>query len=112
MKSLIAAITLIAFLGFAGFTHAVPTTQPTAKKTKTHRGTFLKVEKDVLTYKSSRPPNKEHTIKVDDNTKVTLDKKETKLADLKPDYYLVITDDEGIATVIAASVKPPEPKTK
>ena len=110
MKYVIPAIAMIALLGFVGFTGAVDTPKP---KTHTHKGTFVKVDKDELTYKGLKTPFKEHQIKIDEmKTKVTLDEKDAKLADLKADYYLTITDEGGLATAIAALNKAPPPKAK
>ena len=76
-------------------------------KSHTHKGMFVKADAKELTYKGIKGPEKEHTIKVDDKTKVTLDGKDAKLADLKADNYLVIADEGGWPPAIAASTDGP-----
>ncbi|HZK82221.1 MAG TPA: hypothetical protein VFC46_14160 [Humisphaera sp.] len=103
MKGLLAAIAMVAFLGFSAFTHAAD-----APKTHTHHGTFVKADSTELTYKGMKAPNKEHTIKITDTTKVTLEGKDAKIADLKADFYLTITDEGGTATAISATAEAPK----
>ena len=103
MKYVIALVAAFALLGFTAFTHA-----EAAPKHKVAKGHLVKVDGTSLTYKAGRKgTGKEHTIKTDDSTKVTLDDKEAKLADLKEGVYLEITEEKGVATTIAASSTTP-----
>ena len=107
MKSLFAIAAMIALLGFVGFTHAADDT--TTKKPVMHRGVVIvKIDTSELTYKGTRANSKEHTIKVNDSTKVTLEGKDAKLSDLKADLYATITDQDGTATKIVASAEAPK----
>ncbi|HET6250778.1 MAG TPA: hypothetical protein VFE47_24020 [Tepidisphaeraceae bacterium] len=107
MKYVLAFTALLALVGFVGFGHAADA------KTHKHTGTFVKIDSGVMTYKGLRAPNKEHTIKVDDaKTKVTVEGKDAKLADIKADMYLTITDEDGTAVAIAATATAPTKKPK
>ena len=109
MKYLMAMAAMMVVMGLAGFTQAADAAKA---KSHTHKGLFVKADATELTYKGVKAPNKEHTIKVDDKTKVTLEGKDAKLADLKADNYLVIVDEGGLATSIEASLMAPPPKAK
>ena len=103
MKYVIALFAMVAFLGFTSFTHAADATKP-----KVHKGHFVKLDGKTVTYKGgAKGTGKEHTVKVDDNTKVTLDDKDAKLEDLKDGIYVEITEEKGVATKIAALTNPP-----
>jgi hypothetical protein len=102
MKVLMTAVAMIALLGFVGFTQAAKEAKP-----KTTKGHFVKVDGQVLTYKGgAKGTGKEHTVKIDDKTKVTIDGKDAKVADLKADAVIDVTEVEGTATAIAANTAP------
>src|SRR5437016_11443591 len=98
MKYLMTAVAMIALLGFVGFTHAKEA------KPKVVKGHFVKVDGKEVTFKGgAKGTGKEHTVKIDDKTKVTVDGKEAKIEDLKGDVYVEITETDGVASIIAAS---------
>jgi hypothetical protein len=108
MKYLLAFAALLALAGFVGFTHAADT-----KAAKPKKGHFVKVEDKVVTYKGGlKGTGKEHTVKIDDKTKITLDGKDAKIADLKVDVYIEVTEVDDVATLIAAQTKTPEEPKK
>lgn len=110
MKYALALAALVAMIGFVGFAHAKDPAKP-----KVVKGHFLKVEDKVVTFKGGvKGKGAEHTVKIDDSTKITLDGKEAKLADIKADTYIEVTELDGTASLIAASsVIPTEvPKTQ
>jgi hypothetical protein len=101
MKFLMTAVAVIALLGFVGTTHA--------KDAKPKAGHFVKVDGMEVTYKGgAKGTGKEHTVKIDDKTKVTIDGKEAKITDIKPDTLIEITIEKDVATVIAADTTPPK----
>jgi len=81
-------------------------TEPT--KPATLRGKVVKVEGTNVVVKTYV---KEVTVATDDKTKVTIDGKEAKVADLKAGMHVVVTPAEGTATEIKATspVEKPEP---
>lgn len=110
MKALFSFVAMVLLLNFVGFTHAA---DPVAKP-KHHHGLLISLDTaaNELTYKGTKENSKPHTIKVSEKAEITLDKKEIKLGELKPGYYLNITDEDGTATTIVASTTPPAPKAK
>jgi hypothetical protein len=101
MKFLITAIAMVALLGFVTSAHA--------KDAKPKPGHFVKVDGMELTYKGgAKGTGKEHTVKIDDKTKITLDGKEAKVTDLKADMYIEVTAEKDVASLIAASTTPPK----
>jgi hypothetical protein len=103
MKLLMTAVAAFALLGFVGSAFAAKEAKP-----KVHKGHFVKVDDKVLTYKGGvKGKGTDHTIKIDEKTKVTIDGKEAKVTDLKGDIYLEITEMDGTASLIAASTTPP-----
>lgn len=106
MKTVLAVIAMITLVGFVGFTRAED-----APKPKVHKGVFVKVDNNVVTYHGGvKGKGKEYTIKIDDSTKVTLDGKDAKIADIKGDTYIEITETKGTASAITALTTPPAPK--
>lgn len=103
MRYLIAVIATIALLSFVGFTRAAD-----APKPKTIKGHFVKVEGMELTFKGGvKGKGRDHTVKIDDKTKVTVDGKEGKISDLKGEEYIEVTEAAGVASLIAASTTTP-----
>ncbi|HZL35381.1 MAG TPA: hypothetical protein VFC78_08730 [Tepidisphaeraceae bacterium] len=103
LKHMLALLAMVAFVGFVGTAKAAPSAKP-----KHHKGHFVKVDGTTLTYKAgAKGTGKERTVTVDDKTKLTFDQKEIKLADLKADTYLEITEESGVATKIVALSKVP-----
>ena len=103
MKYVLALTALIALIGFVGSAHAADP--------KPHPGHFVKVEDKVVTYKGgAKGTGKDHTVKIDDKTKVTIDGKDGKIEDIKADEYIEITAaKDQPATLIAASSTGPTP---
>ena len=84
MKYVLAFAALFALIGFVGVSRAADP--------KPKLGHFLKVEDKVVTYKGgAKGTGKEHTVKIDDSTKITLDGKDAKIEDIKADTYIEIT---------------------
>ncbi|MDB5304399.1 MAG: hypothetical protein JWM97_1948 [Phycisphaerales bacterium] len=112
MKYVIALVALVGFLGFSSFVNAA---DPAPKAAKPKVGHFVKIDGKNLVYKGGPAgKGKEHTIVIDDKTKVTVDGKEAKIDDLKEGTYIEVTVVEKVATVVAASTTPPakaEPKS-
>ncbi|HWE94615.1 MAG TPA: hypothetical protein VG269_11680 [Tepidisphaeraceae bacterium] len=105
MKYVIALVALVGLLGFSGFVRAADTP---AKTPKPHPGHFVKLDGSKLVYiGGAAGKGKEHTVATDDKTKVTLDDKEAKLADLKEGVYIEVTIVDKVATIVAASTTPP-----
>ena len=94
MKSIVALLGCVAVLSVVAL--AAPK-QGAAKPLPTTEGTVVKVDGDklVLNVKDSpalgQPKEKETTITTTDKTKVTLDDKDVKLADLKAGQTAVVT---------------------
>ena len=112
MKYVIALVALVGFLGFSSFVHAEDAAKLTPKNGK-HAGHFVKVDGKNLVYKGGKKgAGKEYEVATDDKTKVTIDGKEGKLDDIKPDTLIEVTVADKIATVIAATTAPAKPDAK
>ena len=73
------------------------------KKAKALHGAVVKVDGDKLTIKVK---DKETVVATDANTKVTIEGKDAKLADLKADQVVTVTPAEGTAqTIVVAAPK-------
>jgi Cu/Ag efflux protein CusF len=113
MRSLAAALTLgVAFsvLPFtpsaqAGHVHA----QQVQQKKHARKGTISSVDGDTVTVSiaSKNGDKKDHPFKTDSNTKITLDGKEAKLADLKAGQTVKVTPgdtkNDPVVTIAATS---------
>jgi len=74
------------------------------KAGKALHGSVVKVDGDKLTIKAKE---KETVVATDANTKVTIDGKDAKLADLKEGQVVTVTPAEGTAqTIVVAAAKP------
>jgi hypothetical protein len=103
MKYALALTALIALIGFVGSARAAdPKPKP---------GHFVKVEDNVLTYKGgAKGTGEEHTVKIDDHTKITIDGAPGKITDIKAKEFIEITAVKDVATLIAASSTGPATK--
>ena len=105
MKFVLALVALVAMLGFVSSTKAADP----AKGNKPKIGQFVSIGEKGLTVKNAK--GKEKTIKLDDNTKFTIDGKDVTRADaekaLKADEYIEVTSANHVATLVAASTTAP-----
>lgn len=69
-------------------------------------GTVVKVDGDKLIIKTGGEDGKEVTVATDANTKVTIDDKDAKLADLKPGNRVMVTPKDGVAKEIRCRTQP------
>ena len=109
MKFVLSLVAMVALLGFVGFTHAEDAPKP---KVHHHKGQLISASSTELVYKGMKANSKEHTVKVDDKTTVTLEGKPAKLSDLKADLYVTLTENEGVITEVAATATAPAHKDK
>ena len=80
------------------------------KDAKDHEGIVVKAGEGKLTM-TAKGEEKEHTMNVAKDAKISLDGKEAKLANLKKGYHVTVTThgDHGVIKVVAHS-KPPKSK--
>lgn len=102
MKYVLALVAIAAMLSFVNSTKAAD------KPPKPHAGLFVDIGDKGLTFKGGpKGAGKVHTVKLDDNTKFTIDGKDTTRADaekaLKADEYIEVTAVDHVATLVAAS---------
>ena len=75
-------------------------------KAKTLKGAVVKVDGTNLVIKAGKE-GKETTVSTNNETKVTIEGKDAKLADLKADQLVTVTPAEGTAqTIVVAAPKP------
>jgi hypothetical protein len=97
MRSFVAALALGAALSFAPCVHAGtsgnPVKQVEEKKHHAMKGTVSSVDGQtvVVSVTNKDGKAKDHKIKTDSNTKVTLDGKDAKLSDLKAGQEVSVT---------------------
>jgi hypothetical protein len=108
-------LALAVVLGMVGVAVAAEGDAPKKTRTPGIWGKIVKVEgTNIVVAARSRDSKetKEVTVATDANTKVTLDEKEAKLADLKADMFVRITPATGTAEKVVAMTKMPERKKK
>lgn len=105
---------LVAALVLTGFVVSQAMAQDGAKPGKKRgaglRGEVVKVEDKALTIKDKA--GKETVVTTDEKTVVMVDRKEAKLADVKPGMRVMITPATGVATKIVAHTPKAKPEAK
>ena len=119
MRSLAAALTVAAAISFAPLAQAAITTHTgvqqladdaTQKKVHHMKGTISSVDGEtvVVSVTNKSGVAKDHKVKTDDKTKITLDGKDAKLSDLKAGQEVSVTpgaEKGAAASEIAATSK-------
>ena len=102
MRLFSATVAVALTLAFGSFAGAAAAHKP-------HTGTVVKVNGDVVVVKwaNKAGAEKDHKIKTDANTKVTVDGHEAKLSDLKAGEQVSVSVSKHVATEIAASTTHP-----
>jgi len=93
---------LLAMLVAVGLVCGVALAADTTTKPAGLSGKIVKVDGDKVIVKPDQKDAKEVTVATDAKTKVTVDGKEGKLADLKATMAVMVTPAEGTAELIAA----------
>ncbi|MGE5608099.1 MAG: hypothetical protein ACM359_02490 [Bacillota bacterium] len=97
---------VVAVLSLVGVVQAQQPAKKTEKKdAKTVAGQIVKVDGSKITVKSKGTDAKETTITVDDKTKITVDGKSAKLADLKEGQHVKVTPGTSAAKKITATTE-------
>ena len=104
MKWFAHSLVLLATLGLASAASAADSARKAAKaKDKPVRGQVISVEAQSIKIKSPGKKGQEPTeqvLAINDKTKIEIDGKEAKLADLKPRQRIMATLDAGVVTKI------------
>ncbi len=90
---ILAVLVMMSFVGAVHAKEAADTATLTGKITKVTAKTIILVDAD----------KKNHTVRTDAKTKVTLDGKEATLAELKAGEDVVVTPNKGVAKSIEAT---------
>lgn len=105
-------LALVAVLALAGFASAAKAGKSAKKAKDVVNGTVVRVESEKLvihTKANRNAADEEQTIQTDKDTKVTVDGKEGKLADLAAGMTVKVTPAKGTATKIDAKHKVTKP---
>jgi hypothetical protein len=107
---LISAALVIPWSAITAATHAAPIgVAAEEKEGNTHEGKVVSVAEGKLVMTDNDGKN-EHSHKITSSTKITLDGKTAKLADLKKDDSIKVTMVESNVTMVAATRKAAAPK--